>query len=118
MFELNVADLLASFPGDSRELAFEGEVIPEYYPDLTFVGALKFEVKLIALEDGVEVIFDTLSAQVVYNEETHDVSLNQIPRTFREQYDPLSPDDIKFVNKGTIDLKEVIYEEIMMAILS
>lgn len=117
MFELNVADLLASYPGDSRELAFQGEVIPEYYPDLIFTSPLEFTVKLIALDDGVEVVFETLRTAVEYDGNIHIVSLSDVPRTFKEQYDPLAPDDIKFVEKGKIDLKEVIYEEILMAIL-
>ena len=45
------------------------------------------------------------------------VSLSDIPRTFREQYDPIAPDDIKFIEKGNIDLKDIILEEILMAIL-
>ncbi|NCP77479.1 hypothetical protein GW830_05160 [bacterium] len=45
------------------------------------------------------------------------VSISDISRTFREQYDPLAPDDIKFIDKGNIDLKEVLHEEILMAIL-
>lgn len=117
MFQLNVADLLASYPGDSRELAFQGEVLPEYYPDIVFLSPLDFTVKLIALEDGVEVVFEKLQAAVQYEGETHVISLSDIARTFREQQDPLAPDDIKFIDKGNIDLKEVIYEEILMAIL-
>ncbi|MDD5377397.1 MAG: hypothetical protein PHH16_04785 [Candidatus Gracilibacteria bacterium] len=117
MFELNVADLLASYPGDSRELAFQGEVIPGYYPDLAFTSPLEFTVKLIALDDGIEVVFEELRTAVQYEGDTHVISLSDIARTFKEQYDPIAPDDVKFVEKGNIDLKEVIYEEILMAIL-
>ncbi len=117
MFELNVADLLASYAGDSRELAFSGEVLPEYYPDIIFTKPLDFTIKLIALDDGVEVVFENLQAEVQYEDNTHIVSLSDISRTFKEQYDPLAPDDVKFVDKGNIDLKEVIYEEILIAIL-
>lgn len=66
MFELNVADLLASYPGDSRELAFQGEVVPGYYPDLIFTSPLEFTIKLIALDDGIEAVFETLHAAVEY----------------------------------------------------
>lgn len=117
MFELNVADLLASYAGDSRELSFQGEVIPGYYPDLTFRKPLLFVVKLIALEDGVEVVFEKLETEVVHEDIIHSISLKDISRTFHEQYDPLAPDDIKFIEKGHIDLKDVIYEEIMISIL-
>jgi uncharacterized metal-binding protein YceD (DUF177 family) len=47
----------------------------------------------------------------------HPVSISDIWRTFQEIYDPLAPDDIKFIDKGNIDLKDVIYEELLMAIL-
>lgn len=117
MFQLNVSDLLASYPGDSRELAFEGEVIPGYYPDITFTSPLDFTVKLIALDDGVEVVFESLQAEVQYEGNTHVISLSNVPRTFREVYDPIAPDDIKFIEKGNIDMKEILYEEILMAIL-
>lgn len=117
MFQLNVADLLASYSGDSRELAFEGEVIPEFYPDITFIGPLHFQVKLVAIDDGVEVIFESLWAQVRYEDEIHTVSLSDVARTFKETYDPIASDDIKFVHKWNIDLKDVIHEEILMAIL-
>lgn len=117
MFELNVADLLASYPGDSRELAFEGEVIPGYYSDIAFIGPLRFTIKIIALDDGVEVLFEQLAADVRYEDEIHTVCLSDVSRTFKETYDPIAPDDIKFVEHGQIDLKEVLYEEILMAIL-
>ena len=47
------------------------------------------------------------------------VSISDIPRTFREQYDPLAPDDIKFIEKGKLcrvtsgplaDLKGIVIE--------
>ncbi|MDD5197877.1 MAG: hypothetical protein PHN60_03375 [Candidatus Gracilibacteria bacterium] len=117
MFQLNVSDLLASYPGDSRELAFQGEVIPGYYPNIAFASPLDFTVKLIALDDGVEVIFETLQAMVEYEGDIHTVSLSNVPRTFKEHYDPIAPDDIKFIEKGNIDLKDIILEEILMAIL-
>jgi uncharacterized metal-binding protein YceD (DUF177 family) len=74
-------------------------------------------LKLIALDDGVEVVFQTLQAEVEYEWETHSISLTDVDRTFRETYDPLAPDDIKFIDKGHIDLKEILYEEILIAIL-
>lgn len=67
MFQLSVSDLLSSYPGDSRELAFQGEVLPEYYPDITFLSPLDFTVKLIALDDGIKVIFEKLQAVVQYD---------------------------------------------------
>jgi hypothetical protein len=66
MFELNIADLLASYPGDSKNLSFSGEILPEYYPDITFLSPLNFTVKLIALDNGIEVVFETLQAEVQY----------------------------------------------------
>lgn len=99
MFQLNVSDLLSSYAGDSRELAFSGEIIPGYYPDITFVSPLSFTVKLIALDDGIEVVFAILQAEIEYEGNTHTVSLSDVPRTFKEQYDPLASDDIKFIDK-------------------
>lgn len=116
MFELNVADLLASYAGDSRELAFDGEVIPGYYEDLVFTKPLHFRIKLISLDNGIEVLFETLQAEVVHEGTTHVVNISDIARTFAEQYDPLAPDDIKFIEHGNIDLKEIIYEEILISI--
>lgn len=117
MFQINVSDLLASYPGDSRELVFSGEVIPGYYPDLEFTKPLDFTLKLIALDDGVEVVFEALQAEVAYEGNSHVVTLSDIYRTFKERYDPIAPDDIKFIEKGNIDLKEVLYEEILIEIL-
>ena len=117
MFELNISDLLDSYPGDSRELAFDGEVIPEYYPDLTFTKPLNFQIKLITLDDGVEVVFEILQTEVEYEGQIHNISFTDVSRTFRETYDPLAPDDIKFIDKGKIDLKEILYEEILITIL-
>jgi len=117
MFHFNVADLLSSYAGDSRELAFNGEVIPGFYPDIVFTKPLSFQLKLVSLDDGIEVIFETLQTEVEYEWDFYMVSISDISRTFREQYDPLAPDDIKFIDKGNIDLKEVLHEEILMAIL-
>ncbi|MDD2891595.1 MAG: hypothetical protein PHQ95_01390 [Candidatus Gracilibacteria bacterium] len=117
MFQLNITDLLSSYTGDSRELAFSGEVLPEYYSDLIFTKPLDFTVKLVALDDGIEVIFEKLQTEIIYEGNTHIISLSDISRTFKEQFDPLAPDDIKFIENGNIDLKEILHEEILIAIL-
>jgi len=66
MFHLNVADLLSSYAGDSRELAFNGEVIPGFYPDIVFTKPLSFQLKLVSLDDGIEVIFEIPQTEVEY----------------------------------------------------
>lgn len=117
MFQINIWDLLSSYTGDSKELSFEGEVIPGYYDDITFTKPLSFTIKLISLDDGIEVIFETLSTEVEYEGNIYPVLLEKVARTFQETYDPLAPDDIKFIEKAHIDLKEILHEEILMYIL-
>lgn len=117
MFEINIWDLLASYSGDSKELLFNGEVIPGYYEDITFTQPLDFRIKLISLDDGIEVVFETLDTEVEYEWKAHSINLSQVGRTFKERFDPLAPDDIKFITKGTtIDLKDIIREEILISI--
>lgn len=117
MFKINVADLLASYPGESRELEFSGEIIPGFYEDIAFVAPLAFHIRLVGLDDGVEVIFQNLDTVVEYEGNTREVHLQDVGRTFREVHDPLAPDDIKFIDHKhkTVDLKEVIREEIIIA---
>ena len=44
------------------------------------------------------------------------IKLENVERQFKKKYDPFAPDDIKTINmkKSTIDLKDVIKEEILI----
>lgn len=83
--------------------------------DLKFLAPLEFSVQIIALEDGVDVIFDTLKTVVLYEWRRHTVVLTKFERTYKTHIDPLDPDDICPIENGTIDLTRVIREEIIMA---
>ena len=119
MFEIGVGDLLTSFPGDSKELRFCGPVYSGYFADVECVGDMELEMKLIATDAGITVILQKLKAEIVHEGKTHDVSLANVEREFREKFAPQNPDDIKYINtkNSTIDLKEVLREELIMATL-
>lgn len=118
MLQINVADLLASYPGDSKLLEFDGEILPGYYEDIVFTKPLSFRIKLIALDDGVEVVFESLDTQIIHEETTHTIHLEDIARTFKQTYEPLLSDDIKFINPQgmTVDLHDVIREEMLISV--
>ncbi len=118
MFSLPVWDLLASYSWDSKSFSFAGEIYDGYYDDLQFVKPLEFQIRIIALDNGVTVIFDSLSTEVLYEGSRHPVELSEFERTFKTHIDPLDdPDDIRPIENGgkMIDLWPVIREEIIMA---
>lgn len=126
MFQIPVWDLLASYAGDNQELAFDGPVYDGYYEDISIIGNLKLQLKLVGLDDGIKVLIYKLSALVRYEwiERKVDVSIpddqRPIARKFLEKFDPLAPDDIKFidVHGATIDLKDVIREELLLELMN
>lgn len=117
MFEINVGMLLESYSGDSQSMEFSGEVLPGTFEDLEILSPLSFELQLIALDDGIEAVIRNLNAKVLYETVKHDVSVEEVSRTFKAEYDPLAPDDVRFVDKkrSSIDLGPVLREEIIMA---
>ena len=116
MFEIPVWDLLASFSWDSRELEFNGEVLPWFYLDLDFIWPLRLKLKLITLDDWIMVVFENLETNVMYEWIQRNIKIEEIEREFKEEYNASNPDDIKYINtKNTsIDLKDVIREEILI----
>ena len=117
MFEIQVWHLLTSYSGDSETLEFEGEVLPGLYDDLVFLSSLRFQLTLITLDDGIEVVLRDFECQVKYEGAKYNVEIPEVSRTFKLEHDPLAPDDIGFIDKkhSTIDLKNAIREEIIMA---
>lgn len=121
MFSLPVGDLLASYSGDSKTFSFSGEVYDGYYDDITFTKPLEFQIRIVALDDGVEVIFDSLTTEVSYEWMKHRVDIAGFERAFKAHIDPLEDgDDVRPIENGwqMIDLGPVIREEIIMACLS
>ncbi|MDD2694075.1 MAG: hypothetical protein PHY14_04030 [Candidatus Gracilibacteria bacterium] len=118
MFSIPVGDLLASYSGDSKSFSFSGEVYDGYYDDISFLAPLNFQIRIVAVDSGVEVIFDNLTTEVIYENRKHIIQISGFERTFKTRIDPLEDaDDVRQIENGgqTIDLGPIIREEIIMA---
>lgn len=117
MFTIPVGDLINSYDGDSKIFSFDGEVFDGFYEDLKFLKPLLFTIKLIVIEDGIHGIFTNFSTEVSYENKKTGISIPEFERIWKTQIAPLDGDDINLVNTKnmTIDLKNVIREEIIMA---
>ncbi len=116
MFSLSVSDLIASYSGDSKAFSFSGEIPDNYMEDIRFVLPLEFSIKIVALDDGVTVIFEKLQTQVEYEKKKHHVNISDFERIFKKHKDVLDADDVHPIKNNMIDLTPVIREEIIMAI--
>lgn len=116
MFTIPVWDLLASYTWDSKTFSFSGEVFDGYYSDIIFKKDLSFQIKLIALDDGIEAHFTDFKTRVRHEDITTDVNIKNIDRSWKLKKSKNDADDIKLINKKdmTINLGEVIREEIIM----
>ncbi|MBP9779674.1 hypothetical protein KBD33_03585 [Candidatus Gracilibacteria bacterium] len=118
MFTISVGDILSSYTGDSKEFSFSGDVFDGFFEDLAFVAPLQFDIQLLALEDGIEVLFRKFHTEVRYEGMRHIVEIPHFARTWKTQVDPLlDGDDVRGIDTRsmTIDLGPVIREEIIMA---
>ena len=118
MFVIPIADILSSYTGDSKKFSFSGDIFDGYMEDITFTSPLQFDIQLIALDDGVEAIFDKLVTEVIYEGKKHTISILNFARTWKRVIDSLTDDDdIRQIDmRGmTIDLTPVLREEIIMA---
>lgn len=116
MFEIPVWDILSSYTWDSKELEFIWEVYDWYYEDLKFLDNLELKIKIIWLDDGVNVMINKLKARVKYNDIIRFIEIENIEREFKERIDPINSDDIKYINKTwlTIDIGDIVREEILI----
>lgn len=118
MFVIPIADILSSYTGDSKKFSFSGDIFDGYMEDISFMTPLEFSIQLIALDDGVEVIFDHLTATVTYEDKKHPLNILGFARTWKKSIDALTDDDdVRQIDmRGmTIDLTPVLREEIIMA---
>ena len=117
MFSIPVGEILSSYTGDSKHFSFSGEVFDGFFSDIHFVKSLEFEITLIALDDGVEVIFEKFETRVIYEDMTHDVHISRFERQWKKHRESHDADDIYEIDSRSmkIDLGPVIREEIIMA---
>ncbi len=117
MFTIPVGDLINSYDGDSKIFSFDGEIFDGFYEDLTFLKPLLFTIKLIVIDDGIHGIFTNFSTEISYENKKAKISIPEFERIWKTQIDPLDGDDISLINTKnmTINLKDVIREEIIMA---
>ncbi len=86
--------------------------------DISFRKPLEFTLQIIALDEGVSVIFENLKTEVSYEEKIYTVNIGNFERTWKKNIDPeTDDDDIRQLDTRnmTIDLAPVIREEIVMA---
>jgi hypothetical protein len=114
---LPVGDILESFAGDSREYRFEGEIPSGYYDDLEFTAPLAMMIRVIGLDDGVEVVIESLKTRILWEESEREIALTKIVRSFKKTYDPLGPDDVRTIDMKhrAVELDDVVREEILIA---
>lgn len=89
-----------------------------YYDDISFLAPLNFQIRIVAVDGGVEVIFDNLTTRILYENQKHPIQISGFERTFKTHIDPLEDaDDVRKIENGgqTIDLGPIIREEIIMA---
>ena len=117
MFTIPVGDLINSYDGDSKIFSFDGEIFDGFYEDLTFLKPLLVTIKLIVINDGIHGIFTNFSTEISYENKKAKISIPEFERVWKTQIDPLDGDDISLIKTKnmTIDLKDVIREEIIMA---
>mgnify|MGYP006888932806 CR=1 FL=1 len=119
MLQIPVWDLLASYSGDSKNFTFAWEIYDGYMEDIQFLKPLEFQIKIISLDDGVEVIFDDLKTEILYEWQKHSIDIGNFERTFKKYIDPLiDGDDVRLIENMQIDLTPVIREELIIASMS
>lgn len=116
MFTLSVADILSSYTGDSQSFSFSGEIPEGYMSDIIFLKPLEFSIQIIAIDDGVSVIFDKLSTTVEYEKKKYPIHISNFERIWKTHIDILDADDVRRIDNTMIDLAPVLREEIIMAI--
>lgn len=91
-------------------------MVPGYFADIELIKPLSFEIEIIALDDGVEIVFENLTTTVVYEGRNYPITIGNFSRTFKTHIDPLlDPDDIRPIENTIVDLSGVLREEIIMA---
>ncbi len=116
MFTIPVSDILSSYTGDSKEFSFSWAIYDGYFEDITFQKDLSFDLKIIGLDDSVEVVFKNLETDVTYEWVPHHITIWGFERTFSEKYDPEEAIAwVHMIKGGNIDLAPVLREEIIMA---
>lgn len=119
LFDMNVWPLLQTHSGERIHFHFEDEVEEHEWEDLVVLGKLIFDVDLIAINGGVDVIIKNLSGKVLYETYEYDVEIKSVERTFMKEYTEALPDDINPINVkwATINLGKVLREELLMQVL-
>ena len=117
MFEIPVGDLMHSYDGDSKIFSFDGEIFDGFYEDITFLESLQFTIKIISIDNGIHGIFSDFSTKIKYENKISKITIPEFERIWKTDIDPLDGDDVNPINTKnmSIDLKDVIREEIIMA---
>ena len=116
MFTIPVEDILSQYPGYNTSFEFKGDVYPGYYDDILFVQQLRFTLRLVNIDDGIEVVFGNFHTEVEYEGARRMISIPQVIRSFKKVRSTKHLDDIKYIDMKhqTINLDDIIREEIIM----
>lgn len=118
MFTIPVGDLINSYDGDSKIFSFDGEIFDGFFEDIRFTEPLLFKIKLLSTGEGIHAFFEELSTKIIYENKAEKIFIDNFDRIWKLQRDPLEDgDDVNEINTKnmTIDLANVIREEIIMA---
>lgn len=85
MFTIDVSSLLTSYTGDSQTFNFEGEVPAGTLGNLELASPLKMRVKLVTLDDGIEVVFEEISSTIRHDGRPHTLSVTDSHYTYTHE---------------------------------
>ena len=115
MFTLPIHDLYFSNTGDSKKIAFSGDVYDGYFSDIQFIWPLSFSLKLESGEKSILVTIESLHARIRKDEKTHDIEIRKKKKVFRKETSKNTPFSIH-TEDYTIDIAPFIHEVILLSL--
>ena len=120
LFTIDISTLLSSPVGTTEEFRFDQDIPEDTFEDVVCQWWLSMTIKLLHQEYGIECILVALQTTIEIPSEgieNKEIEIIGVSREFHTKKQLQDTDDIQYINMhdGTIDLTEIIREELLIA---